>query len=85
MSLEKIKVASPDLILKRADQSEGALAKIAHVNEIVRQLNASSASIELIGTATPLSATTVSGLKDEVELRLKTIEEKVDALIKALA
>lgn len=85
MSLEKIKVTSPDLVVSRAEQSEAALARVAHVNEIVRQLNRVSATVGTLGTTTALAGTTVATLRTEVEARLDAIETKLDALINALA
>jgi hypothetical protein len=84
MSIEKIKVASPDLIIKRADQSEAALARVAHVNEIVRQINEVSSTVGTLGDTADLTGTTVATLRTQTEARLQAIETKLDALITAL-
>jgi hypothetical protein len=85
MALEKIKVVSPDLIVKRADYSEAALAKIAHVNFAITQITDAVSNVGVLGTTTALTATTVAPLRAQVEDRLDAIEAKLDALIKALS
>ena len=85
MALKKITVVSPDLIVKRADYSEGALAKIAHVNFAIGQITEAVSGVGVLGTTTALAATTTATLRAEVEARLDAIEVKLDALIKALS
>jgi hypothetical protein len=81
----KVGVTSPDLVLKRADYSESALARIAHVNEAIRLLKEDVSAVGVLPATTNLTATTVNGLRVEVEARLDAIETKLNALIVALS
>lgn len=85
MALEKLRAASPDLILLRSEQSEAALAKIAHVNEVIRQISSAVNNVGALGETPELTGTTVATLRAQVESRLDAIETKIDALLKALA
>ncbi len=85
MALQKIIVASPDLIVKRADYSEGTLARIAHVNFAIDEVANAAKKVGVLGTTTALTGTTVAPLRNEVEARLDAIETKLDALITALS
>lgn len=85
MSTTKVGVASPDQVLKRADYSESALARIAHVNEAIRLLKADCAAVGVLAASTPLAGTAVNTLRPEVETRLDNIEAKLNALITALS
>lgn len=81
----KVGVSSPDPVLQRSPYAEAALARIAHVNEAVRLLKADVAAVGVLPASTNLAATTVNGLRVEVEARLDTIETKLNALIAALS
>ena len=85
MSTTKVGVASPDQVLKRADYSESALARIAHVNEAIRLLKKNVSDVGELPASTNLSATTVNGLRVEVEARLDAIETKLNSIIKSLS
>lgn len=81
----KVGVSSPDPVLQRSPYAEAALARIAHVNEAVRLLKADVAAVGVLPASTNLAATTVNGLRVEVEARLDSIETKLNALIIALS
>lgn len=81
----KVGVSSPDPVLQRSPYAEAALARIAHVNEAVRLLKADVAAVGVLPASTNLAATTVNGLRVEVEARLDSIETKLNALITALS
>jgi hypothetical protein len=81
----KVGVASPDPVLQRVAYSEAALARIAHVNEAIRLVKADCAAVGALPASTDLAATTVNGLRVEVEARLDAIEAKLNALIAALS
>ena len=81
----KVGVSSPDPVLQRSPYAETALARIAHVNEAVRLLKADVAAVGVLPASTDLAATTVNGLRVEVEARLDSIETKLNALITALS
>ena len=85
MSTIKVGVSSPDPVLQRSPYAEAALARIAHVNEAVRLLKADVAVVGPLPASTDLAATTVNGLRVEVEARLDAIEKKLNALIAALS
>lgn len=85
MALEKLKVTSPDLIVKRSELSEAALARFAHVNEVIRQVSTAAQEVGVLGETEALTGTTVATLKAQVEVRLDAIEAKLDALITALS
>lgn len=84
MAQVKVGVSSPDPVLQRNPYAEAALARIAHVNEAIRLLKADVAAVETLPASTNLTATTVNGLRAEVETRLDNIEAKLNALITAL-
>jgi len=81
----KVKVESPDPVIKRNPYAEAALARIAHVNEAIRLLRVDVAAVGPLPASTDLAATTVNGLRVEVEARLDAIETKLNALIAALS
>ena len=81
----KVGVKNPDLVLKKADYSEAALARIAHVNEAIRLMKADVIAVGALEAQTALAGTTVNALRAEVEVRLQTIEAKLNALILALS
>ena len=81
----KVSVSSPDPVLKRSTYAESALARIAHVNEAVRLIKADVDAVGVLPTQPALVATTVAPLRAEVEIRLDTIEAKLNALILALS
>ena len=81
----KVGVASPDPVLQRADYSEAALARIAHVNEAIRLLKADCSAVGQLPAYTNISQTTVLGLQAEVNTKLAAITEKLNALIVALS
>jgi hypothetical protein len=85
MSTVKVGVSSPDPVLQRVPYSEGALARIAHVNEAIRLLKADVAAVGVLAESTPLAGTAVNTLRPEVETRLDNIEAKLNALITALS
>lgn len=85
MAEVKVGVSSPDPVLKRTPYSEGALARIAHVNEAIRLVKADVAAIGVLPASIDMTATTVLGLRSEVEARLDNIEAKLNALITALS
>lgn len=85
MSQKKVGVSSPDLVLQRVPYSEAAQARIAHVNEAIRLLKADCAAVGVLPASIDLTATTVIGLRAEVESRLDAIELKLNALILALS
>lgn len=85
MSQKKVGVSSPDLVLQRVPYSEAAQARIAHVNEAIRLLKADCEAVGVLPASTDLTATTVIGLRTEVESRLDAIELKLNALILALS
>jgi len=85
MALQKYKTNSPNDLLAKAPYNESALARIAHVNDLVEKLNTKATSLPAEIGATPnLTGSTVSVLKDQTEVRLDVIEAKIDALIAAL-
>lgn len=84
MAQVKVKVESPDPVLARNPYADAALARIAHVNEAIRLLKADVAAVGTLPASTNLTATTVNGLRAEVETRLDNIEAKLNALITAL-
>lgn len=85
MSLKKVKSLSPDPVLEKASYEEHTLARIAHVNAALENVSAAVKVVGPLGTTTDLTATTVTGLRGEVETRLDNIEAKLDALINALS
>ena len=85
MSTIKVGVSSPDPVLNRSAYAESALARIAHINEAVRLMKADVATVGILPAQPALTGTTVAPLRAEVEVRLDTIEAKLNALIKALS
>lgn len=85
MSVIKVGVESPSPLLKRSAYAESALARIAHVNEAVRLMKADVAVVGVLAAQPALAATTLAPLRAEVEVRLDTIEAKLNALIVALS
>jgi hypothetical protein len=85
MSQIKVKVESPDPVLKRNPYAEAALARIAHVNEAIRLLKADCSVVGQLPTYVPLTATTITALKPELDAKLLAIETKLNALIAALS
>ena len=85
MSTIKVGVESPDPVLKRSAYSESALARIAHVNEAVRLIKADVAAVGVLAAQPALAGTNTTTLRAEVEVRLDTIEAKLNALIIALS
>lgn len=85
MAQTKVGVSSPDPVLQRASYAETALARIAHVNEAIRLVRADVDAVGALPASTNLTATTVNGLRVEVEARLDAIETKLNALIVALS
>lgn len=96
MALVKLKRISPDPVLKKATYAEGAPATIAHVNDIIVQIQAIYDGVAKFGTTTALTAiaatyadleaarTSVNTLRTDVEARLVAIEAKVDAILTGL-
>lgn len=84
MAQVKVKVESPDPVLARNPYADAALARIAHVNEAIRLLKVDVEAVGKLPASTDLTATTVNGLRTEVEARLDNIEAKLNALITAL-
>lgn len=86
MSEVKVRVSSPDPVLKRASYAEGALAKIAHVNEAIRLLKADCSAVGQLPTYTPISGSaSVAALQTAVNAKLSDITVKLNALIAALS
>lgn len=85
MSQIRVKVESPDPVIKRNPYAEAALARIAHVNEAIRLLRVDVAAVGPLPATTDLAATTIPTLRVEVEARLDAIETKLNALIAALS
>jgi hypothetical protein len=85
MSTVKVGVSSPDPVLQRVPYSEAALARIAHVNEAIRLLKAEVAAVGNLPEQPALTGGTTAPLRAEVEIRLDTIEAKLNALITALS
>jgi hypothetical protein len=85
MSTIKVGVSSPDEVLRRSAYSESALARIAHVNEAVRLIKTEVAAVGVLATQPALAGTNTTTLRAEVEVRLDTIEAKLNALIVALS
>lgn len=85
MATTKVGVSSPDPVLQRSPYAEAALARIAHVNEAIRLVKADVAAVGILPASIDLTATTVLGLRTEVEARLDNIEAKLNALINALS
>ena len=85
MALKKIKSQSPDLVLEKAAYDEHTLARIAHVNAALDVVSTAVKTVGVLPASTDLAATTVTGLRGEVETRLDAIETKLNALIAALS
>jgi hypothetical protein len=81
----KVKVESPDPVLKRNPYADAALARIAHVNEAIRLVKVDVAAVGPLPASVALTGATIATLKAEVEIRLDNIEEKLNALIAALS
>jgi hypothetical protein len=82
----KVGVASPDPVLQRADYSEAALARIAHVNEAIRLLKADCSAVGQLPAYTNITGqSSVAGLQTEVNAKLAAITAKLNALIVALS
>jgi len=81
----KVKVESPDPVLKRNPYADAALARIAHVNEAIRLVKVDVAAVGPLPASATLTGATIAALKAEVEIRLDNIEEKLNALIAALS
>lgn len=85
MALQKYKTSSPNEVLAKSPYNESALARIAHVNDLVEKLNTKATSLPAeIGVTTLMVGLTVDDLRVEAEARLDLIEAKIDALIAAL-
>ena len=95
MALNKIYPASPDSLIKSGKYSEAALARIAHVNNVIDQLTEIATEINTITpvsyTAIPdtfptlaASRTVVNQLKSEIDFNTTLICNKLNALINAL-
>lgn len=85
MALQKYKTSSPNEVLAKSPYNESALARIAHVNDLVEKLNTKATELPAAIGATPdLTGANVDDLRDETEARLDVIEAKIDALIAAL-
>ncbi len=85
MSQIKVKVESPDPVLKRNPYAEAALARIAHVNEAIRLVKADVAAVGQLPAYTNISQGTILGLQTEVNTKLAAITAKLNALIEALS
>jgi hypothetical protein len=85
MAQVKVKVESPDPVLKRNPYADAALARIAHVNEAIRLVKVDVAAVGPLPASATLTGATIATLKAEVEIRLDNIEEKLNALIAALS
>jgi len=92
MSLIKIQAVSPDPILKAAPYAEGEIARIAHINYLIDQLNetvggafVNQTTIAPFGTVTPLTAIPAS-FADETAARsaVNTLRTDVEARLEAL-
>jgi len=85
MSEIKVGVSSPDPVLKRSSYSESALARIAHINEAVRLIKVDVEAVGVLPASVPLTGSTTTLLRAQVEDRLDNIEAKLNALILALS
>lgn len=86
MAQVKVKVESPDPVLKRNPYAEAAMARIAHVNEAIRLVKADVAAVGQLPTYTNITGqSSVAGLQTEVNLKLAAITAKLNALIAALS
>ena len=85
MSEIKVGVSSPDPVLKRSSYSESALARIAHINEAVRLIKVDVEAVGVLPASVPLTGSTTTLLRAQVEDRLDNIEVKLNALILALS
>ena len=89
MSLVKFTVQNAQVALKTAPFETFEFARLAHLNSLIDQIDASSASATLTGvahiTGTTLVGTTTAALRAELETRLLAIEAKLNEVIVALS
>lgn len=89
MALTKFTVQNAQVALKTADFETFEFARLAHLNSLIDQINASAASATLTGvpqiTGVTLVGTTTAALRGELETRLLAIEAKLNTIITALS
>ena len=89
MALVKYNALNTPDILKKAEFDTFEHARLAHLNDLVDKINASSASATLEAVepivGTELTGTTVAPLRAELEIRLVAIENKINEIITALS